>query len=149
LARPSPPTSGNDGWNAAGPTWARQYGHLSISDICFRWGFNDPAHFSHAFRDQYQMSPRQYRQQANEASQQTLRKRIQRGWPSGYFETPEEQGTATARPQPSAPAHPTATKPAPALPYGPGRHHHLAATRKPSMGLLQPRDPARADHPVG
>ena len=61
----------------------RQYGHLSISDICFRWGFNDPAHFSHCFRDRYSMSPRQYRQQANEVSQQSLRKRIQRGWPSG------------------------------------------------------------------
>lgn len=99
----------------------RQYGHLSISDICFRWGFNDPAHFSHAFRDLYQMSPRQYRQQANEASQQTLRKRIQRGWPSGYFETPPDgQDTPPARPQPTPPAH--------ALPQGPGRHHHLAAT---------------------
>ena len=65
----------------------RQYGHLSISDICFRWGFNDPAHFSHCFRDRYQMSPRQYRQQANTVSQSSLRKRIQRGWPSGYFES--------------------------------------------------------------
>jgi AraC-like DNA-binding protein len=74
----------------------RQYGHLSISDICFRWGFNDPAHFSHCFRDLYSMSPRQYRQQANEASQQSLRKRIQRGWPSGYFETPAQDLVALA-----------------------------------------------------
>jgi acetamidase/formamidase len=75
----------------------RQYGHLSISDICFRWGFNDAAHFSHSFRDLYQMSPRQYRQQANEASQQILRKRIQRGWPSGYFENPLAQNTPDTR----------------------------------------------------
>ena len=34
------------------------------------------------------MSPRQYRTQANEAGQQSLRKRIKRGWPSGYFEAP-------------------------------------------------------------
>lgn len=68
----------------------RQYGHLSTSDICFRGGFNEPAHFSHCFRDRYSMSPRQYRQQANKISQQSLRKRVWRGWPSGYFELPTE-----------------------------------------------------------
>lgn len=108
---------------------SRQYGHLSISDICFRWGFNDAAHFSHAFRDRYKMSPRQYRQQANEASQQTLRKRIRRGWPSGYFETqpdvpleaPADARVATATsPQRDASAA-IAESPA-------GRHHHLPAT---------------------
>lgn len=97
----------------------RQYGHLSISDICFRWGFNDPAHFSHCFRDRYAMSPRQFRQQANDASQQSLRKRIRRGWPSGYFETPGEDSEA------AEPAVATAAPPAaPAA----GRHHHLPAT---------------------
>ncbi len=34
---------------------------LSISEICFRWGFNGSAHFSRAFKDQYGMSPRDYR----------------------------------------------------------------------------------------
>ncbi|HEV2362749.1 MAG TPA: helix-turn-helix domain-containing protein [Caulobacteraceae bacterium] len=34
---------------------------LSISEICFRWGFNESAHFSRAFRNQYGLSPRQYR----------------------------------------------------------------------------------------
>lgn len=37
---------------------------LSISEICYRWGFNDSAHFSRAFRNQYALSPRQYRQAA-------------------------------------------------------------------------------------
>lgn len=97
----------------------RQYGHLSISDICFRWGFNDPAHFSHCFRDRYAMSPRQFRQQANDASQQSLRKRIRRGWPSGYFETPGEDSEA------AEPAVATAAPPAAAAA---GRHHHLPAT---------------------
>ncbi|HEY2032164.1 MAG TPA: AraC family transcriptional regulator [Rhizomicrobium sp.] len=41
----------------ASPMCAR----LSISEICFRWGFNDSAHFSRAFRNQYAMSPREYR----------------------------------------------------------------------------------------
>jgi AraC-like DNA-binding protein len=37
------------------------HAQLSISEICFRWGFNGSAHFSHAFRDQYGISPREYR----------------------------------------------------------------------------------------
>lgn len=100
----------------------RQYGHLSISDICFRWGFNDAAHFSHAFRDRYRMSPRQYRQQANEVTQQSLSKRIRRGWPSGYFETPTPAEEPCAR---------TAATPAQAAAGAPGtagRHHHVPAT---------------------
>lgn len=36
-------------------------GH-SISDIAFRWGFNDLSHFSRAFRKQFNCSPREYRQ---------------------------------------------------------------------------------------
>lgn len=114
----------------------RQYGHLSISDICFRWGFNDPAHFSHSFRDRYSMSPRQYRQQANEFSQQLLRKRIQRGWPSGYFESPAEDPVAfTASIDAGAvtfdsavDASPTPSMASPGKYVGASRHHHLAAT---------------------
>ncbi len=34
---------------------------LSISEICFRWGFNESAHFSRAFRNEYGQSPREYR----------------------------------------------------------------------------------------
>jgi AraC-like DNA-binding protein len=41
---------------------------LSISEICFRWGFNDSAHFSRAFRSRYGFSPREYRRAAGEAS---------------------------------------------------------------------------------
>lgn len=36
---------------------------LSISEICFRWGFNDAAHFSRSFRADYGLTPRAYRQQ--------------------------------------------------------------------------------------
>lgn len=114
----------------------RQYGHLSISDICFRWGFNDPAHFSRCFRDRYSMSPRQYRQQANEASQQTLRKRIRRGWPSGYFEKPHADPVAQhtgIQLQPVSDETQTigadrALVEASATGVGAGRHHHLPAT---------------------
>lgn len=33
----------------------------SVSDIAFSWGFNNAAHFSRSFRDEYQMSPREWR----------------------------------------------------------------------------------------
>jgi AraC-like DNA-binding protein len=36
--------------------------HLSISDICFGWGFSDPAHFSRTFRAEFGTTPRAYRQ---------------------------------------------------------------------------------------
>jgi AraC-like DNA-binding protein len=32
-----------------------------ITDIAFRWGFNDSAHFSKAFRAEFGQSPRDYR----------------------------------------------------------------------------------------
>jgi AraC-like DNA-binding protein len=35
--------------------------NLSISEICFRWGFNDAAHFSRSFRADYGVTPRAYR----------------------------------------------------------------------------------------
>jgi AraC-like DNA-binding protein len=36
----------------------------SISEICFRWGFNGSAHFSRVFRDRFDASPREYRRRA-------------------------------------------------------------------------------------
>jgi AraC-like DNA-binding protein len=41
---------------------------LSISEICFRWGFNGSAHFSRAFKDQYGVSPREYRRASQAAA---------------------------------------------------------------------------------
>lgn len=34
-----------------------------ISDIAFRWGFNDLSHFSRVFKQQYNFSPKEYRQE--------------------------------------------------------------------------------------
>ncbi len=45
-----------------------QCARLSISEICFRWGFNDSAHFSRAFRNQYGLSPREHRRAAHAES---------------------------------------------------------------------------------
>ena len=41
-----------------------RYTDNSLSNICFRWGFNGSAHFSRAFREQYGLSPREYRKGA-------------------------------------------------------------------------------------
>ncbi|MDR3513822.1 MAG: helix-turn-helix domain-containing protein [Caulobacteraceae bacterium] len=35
--------------------------HVSITTTAFRWGFNDSATFSRAFRDEFGLSPREYR----------------------------------------------------------------------------------------
>lgn len=99
----------------------RLYSHLSISDIGFRWGFNDAAYFSHAFREQFDVSPRQYRQQAGRASQQTLQVAAHRGWPAGYgYDAAIEPGDGQA-PQP-------ASSEAAQGALGTGRHHHLCAS---------------------
>ena len=39
------------------------YSHLSITEICYRWGFNASAHFSRAFREHFGQSPRDYRRE--------------------------------------------------------------------------------------
>jgi acetamidase/formamidase/AraC-like DNA-binding protein len=57
------------------------YEKMSISNICFRWGFNDPAYFSRAFREQYQTSPRAFRHQASLELTRHLVRRISRGLP--------------------------------------------------------------------
>jgi AraC family transcriptional activator of tynA and feaB len=43
----------------ANPRWRER----TITEIAFSWGFNDSAHFSHAFRKQFGISPRAFRAQ--------------------------------------------------------------------------------------
>ncbi len=35
----------------------------NITEIAYRWGFNDSAHFSRSFKNRYGISPKQYRDQ--------------------------------------------------------------------------------------
>jgi len=44
------------------------YAGHRLSDIAFRWGFNDTAHFSRAFKQQFGCSPREFRQQSTAGS---------------------------------------------------------------------------------
>jgi AraC-like DNA-binding protein len=38
--------------------------NISVAEIAFSWGFNDAAHFSRAFRERFNCSPREWRRQA-------------------------------------------------------------------------------------
>lgn len=48
------------------------HAELSISEICFRWGFNGSAHFSRAFHKEYGMSPRDYRRLGGRSGEQGI-----------------------------------------------------------------------------
>jgi len=54
--------------------------HHSISEIAYRNGFNDSAHFSRAFRHRFGLSPREFRQQELERASAAA-VTGQRGWP--------------------------------------------------------------------
>jgi acetamidase/formamidase/AraC-like DNA-binding protein len=56
-------------------------GKVSISEICFRWGFNDPAHFSRVFRERYGASPRSFRHEASLEIARHLVHSLSRGLP--------------------------------------------------------------------
>lgn len=55
--------------------------HHSISEIAYRNGFNDSAHFSRAFRHRFGLSPREFRQQEIERATAASTAVGQRGWP--------------------------------------------------------------------
>lgn len=92
----------------------------SISDILFQWGFNDSASFSRAFREQYGMSPREYRRmpEPDEPTEQHML----RGRPSAMR---AEAGTDTVSDDRSGTEPPVENDP-----RGDGtvRHHYLPAS---------------------
>jgi len=55
--------------------------HRSISEIAYRCGFVDSAHFSRTFRQRFGMSPREFRHQEAERTTTDPVARGQRGWP--------------------------------------------------------------------
>lgn len=72
--------------------------HLSISELCYRWGFSDLAHFSRTFRSRYGLSPRQHREEAARKALAAASSDVsQRGWPKHALEaeqhlTPQNGG---------------------------------------------------------
>jgi AraC-like DNA-binding protein len=45
------------------------HAQLGISEIAFRWGFNDAAHFSRSFRSRFGLTPREHRRNADAETQ--------------------------------------------------------------------------------
>ncbi len=98
----------------------------SISDILFQWGFNDSASFSRAFREQYGMSPREYRKSRPGTEEPAELAAMQRGRPAisrghDVVEDPDPDRDSDSDDEPEVVA-----------PYPEGfqrmvRHHHLPA----------------------
>lgn len=94
--------------------------HHSVSEIAFRCGFSDAAHFSRAFRDKFGLSPRAFRQQQETERLKTVAAaQSQRGWPPGATvstQTPSALLQAGRNAPASHKPGSTATQ---------TRHHHL------------------------
>jgi acetamidase/formamidase/AraC-like DNA-binding protein len=59
-----------------------QLSNMSISEVAFRWGFNDAGHFSRAFKDQFGVTPREFRQEgSHNQHDETEPHHVNRGWP--------------------------------------------------------------------
>jgi acetamidase/formamidase/AraC-like DNA-binding protein len=101
--------------------------HHSISEIAFRAGFNDSAHFSRTFRHRFGLSPREFRQNEAERLTASATAAGQRGWP--------QEALAQLRSQhaPSTTGKIAQPEPAETITHGIAdasknlRHHHLAA----------------------
>ena len=93
----------------------------SISDILFEWGFNDSASFSRAFREQYGVSPREYRKGAT-AVEEEAPPLLRRGRPAR-----SERATQRLEAEPDGEASPSEPGPVETgvADGQPVRHHHL------------------------
>ena len=101
----------------------------SISDILFQWGFNDSASFSRAFREQYGISPREYRKMAphdETEGHDTLR----RGRPTTRRHTAMDHGRDDSFPDDLESSAPPQTNTLPLADDGTVRHHHLPVSAK-------------------
>lgn len=93
----------------------------SISDILFQWGFNDSASFSRAFREQYGVSPREYRKGVGDAPPEEMPRR---GRPARRDRTLALVPEADADAEAEAVAQGGDDAPPVSEPV---RHHHLPA----------------------
>jgi acetamidase/formamidase/AraC-like DNA-binding protein len=97
--------------------------HHSISEIAYRNGFNDSAHFSRAFRHRFGLSPREFRQQEIERATASAAAAGQRGWPQqALAQLRSHHPLANAR-KSIAPPQPELVSP---CAEGEHLHHHLA-----------------------
>jgi acetamidase/formamidase/AraC-like DNA-binding protein len=109
------------------------YDKLSVSDICYRWGFNDPSHFSHAFRDEFGISPSAYRGQMALTPDKVVTQRICRGLPPHAWLSSIANVRSNHQANGGMPATGTigdATRWSDPKNSHDGRHHWLRATEK-------------------
>lgn len=97
--------------------------HHSISEIAYRNGFNDSAHFSRAFRHRFGVSPREFRQQELERATASSAATGQRGWPQQALAQLRSYHPLASPPRIAAPAQPDMAAPGC---EGEQRHHHLS-----------------------
>lgn len=106
------------------------YDQLPVSDICYRWGFNDPSYFSQAFRERFGMSPKASRDQAQRARALPERSRISRGHPDVPASLAQRALTAAGHGHRAAHAGAAAhaARAHGKAPHDAGQHHYLRAT---------------------
>jgi acetamidase/formamidase/AraC-like DNA-binding protein len=96
----------------------------SVSEIAYRYGFNDAARFSHAFRERFGVSPRAFRRQGIEQLAAVGDAPGQRGWPQeALVHARARRVEAEALAIPPAGGSSAAARCAP-------RHHHLPVGAK-------------------
>jgi acetamidase/formamidase/AraC-like DNA-binding protein len=98
--------------------------HHSISEIAFRAGFNDSAHFSRAFRHRFGLSPREFRAQEAERQTASAGAAGQRGWPQQALAQLRSQHAPTRT---ALAADRACDGHVAASPHGARAHHHLTA----------------------
>jgi acetamidase/formamidase/AraC-like DNA-binding protein len=101
--------------------------HRSISEIAYRYGFGDSAHFSRTFRHRFGLPPREFRQQEAERAAPPSTTVGQRGWPQDALAQLRAQ-------QPSGATRKIASLAATELEARPTKtdqtHHHIAVEAK-------------------
>jgi acetamidase/formamidase/AraC-like DNA-binding protein len=98
-----------------------------IAEICYRWGFKDPAYFSRSFRDQFGVSARDFRRAPHLYQEGPVQGWTSRGspgdvgWTAGRRDDFDQ--AVAARSDETADAEPVEADALPA-----GREHHIAAS---------------------
>ena len=96
--------------------------HHTISEIAYRYGFGDSAHFSRTFRQRFGLSPREFRHQEAERIASSITAVGHRGWPQDALAQLRAKRLATTAPRMITSSRANEETNATARPS----HHHLA-----------------------
>jgi acetamidase/formamidase/AraC-like DNA-binding protein len=97
--------------------------HHSISEIAYRNGFSDSAHFSRAFRHRFGLPPREFRQAEIERATASFAAAGQRGWPQDALAQLRSHHPATIAQKNAEPVEADRVS---RCAEGDHNHHHLA-----------------------